>query len=53
MHKKVKNQTVKAIIRARFGEDEGAAELFKRMVDDYNSTLLAVDVDEETEGCTE
>lgn len=53
VHKKVKNQTVKAIIRARFGEDEGAAELFKRMVDDYNSTLLAVDVDEETEGCTE
>lgn len=33
VHKKVKNQTVKAIIRARFGEDEGAAELFKRMVD--------------------
>ena len=53
VHKKVKNQTVKAIIRARFGEDEGAAELFNRMVDDYNSTLLAVDVDEETEECTE
>lgn len=53
VHKKVKNQTVKAIIRGRFGEDESAAELFKRMVDDYNSTLLAVDVDEETEGCTE
>ncbi len=53
VHKKVKNQTVKAIIRARFGEDECAAELFKRMVDDYNSTLLAVDVDEETEECTE
>ena len=53
LHKKVKNQTVKTIVRARFGDDESAAELFRRMVDDYNSTLLTVDVDEETEECTE
>jgi hypothetical protein len=43
LHKKVKSQTIKAIIRARFDEDESAAELFKKMVDEYNSTLLAID----------
>ena len=54
LHKKVKNQTVRTIVRARFGDDESAAELFKKMVDDYNSTLIAVDdVNEEIEACTE
>ena len=43
LHKKIKNQTVKAIIKGRFDDDESAAELFKKMVDDYNSTLLALD----------
>lgn len=54
VHKKVKNQTIKAIIRARFDGDESAAELFKKMVEEYNSTLIPDDdIVEETEECTE
>ena len=43
VHKKVKNQTVKNIVKARFGDDDDAAELFRRMVEEYNSSLLPTD----------
>ena len=46
LHKKVKNQTVKQILRNRFEENPDEAELFKQMVEEYNSTLVT-DVDEE------
>lgn len=49
IHKKVKNQTVKNIVKARLGDDEDAAELFKRMVEEYNSSLLPIDDDSEEE----
>ena len=45
----MKNQTVKNIVKARFGDDEDAAELFKRMVEEYNSSLLPIDDDSEEE----
>ena len=35
----IKNQNVKLIVKSRF-EDESAAELFKRMVEEYNATLI-------------
>ncbi len=41
IHRKIKNQTVKNIVKMTFSEDEDKAELFKRMVDDYNNSLLA------------
>jgi len=48
IHRKIKNQTVKNIVKMTFSEDEDKAELFKRMVDEYNSSLLADnDSDEE------
>ena len=43
VHKKVKNQTVKNIVKARFGDNDDAAELFRRMVEEYNSSLLPTD----------
>jgi hypothetical protein len=39
----VKNQTVKNIVKARFGDDDDAAELFRRMVEECNSSLLPTD----------
>ena len=39
MGRKIKNQNVKLIVKNRF-EDESAAELFKRMVEEYNATLI-------------
>ena len=39
MGRKIKNQNVKLIVKSRF-EDESAAELFKRMVEEYNATLI-------------
>lgn len=47
-HKKVKNQTVKYIVAKRFEDNPDDAELFKKMVDEYNSTLVGDD-DEEKE----
>lgn len=47
IHKKVKNQTVKNIIKMTFVEDEEKAALFKRMVEEYNSSLLVEDTDED------
>jgi len=38
-HKKVKNQTVKYIVAKRFEDNPDDAELFKKMVEEYNSTL--------------
>lgn len=53
IHRKIKNQTVKNIVNVRFDEDEEKAELFKKMVDDYNSTLTEEsDIDEIIEECT-
>ena len=51
LHKKVKNQTVKNMVKARFGDEEDAAELFKKMVEEYNSSLLTTDdsIEEDTE----
>ena len=46
LHKKIKNQTVKCIIAKRFEENPDDAELFKKMVEEYNSTLLPDSVDE-------
>lgn len=46
LHKKIKNQTVKSILKNRFEENPDDAELFKKMVEEYNSTLVT-DVDEE------
>lgn len=37
--KKIKNQTVKAIVNVRFDGDEDSAELFKMRVEEYNSSL--------------
>lgn len=37
----LKNQTVRNIVKGKFGDDESAAELFKRMVEEYNATLLS------------
>ena len=49
-HKKVKNQTVKYIVAKRFEDNPDDAELFKKMVDEYNSTLVAgIDGDDEEE----
>ena len=46
LHKKVKNQTVKRILVKRFEDNPEDAELFKKMVEEYNSTLLPDTVDE-------
>lgn len=46
-HKKVKNQTVKYIVAKRFEDNPDDAELFKKMVEEYNSTLLGGGDDEE------
>ncbi len=49
-HKKVKNQTVKYIVAKRFEDNPDDAELFKKMVDEYNSTLVSgSDGDDEEE----
>ena len=40
LKKKVKNQTVKYIVAKRFEENPDDAELFKKMVEEYNSSLL-------------
>ena len=53
-HKKVKNQTVKYIVAKRFEDNPDDAELFKKMVEEYNSTLLGSgDDDEEIEETVE
>lgn len=42
VHKKIRNHTIKDIVRKRFDDNEASAELFKRMVDDYNASLLDI-----------
>lgn len=41
-HKKIRNHTIKDIVKERFDNNEVTAELFKRMVDDYNASLLDI-----------
>jgi hypothetical protein len=49
IHRKVKNQTIKNIVKMTFSEDEEKAELFIKMVEEYNSSLLVdEDIDEDT-----
>ena len=52
-HRKVKNQLVKSIEKIRYADNPEALDLFKSMVEEYNSKLLNVaeddDDDEETE----
>ena len=52
MGRKIKNQNVKLIVKNRF-EDESAAELFKRMVEEYNATLIENLAEEEEEVSTD
>lgn len=40
--KKIRNKTVKNIVRNRFDDKEESAELFLRMVNDYNASLLDI-----------
>ena len=42
VHKKIRNHTIKDIVRKRFDDNEASAGLFKRMVDDYNASLLDI-----------
>lgn len=52
MGRKIKNQNVKLIVKNRF-ENESAAELFKRMVEEYNATLIEDIAEEEEEVSTD
>lgn len=45
--KKIKNQTVKAIVNVRFDGNEDSAELFKTMVEEYNSSLKENNIDKD------
>jgi len=52
LHKKIKNQVVKNIVKVRFKDNPDDAKLFEQMVEDYNSTLpfdAVFDDDEEAE----
>jgi len=46
LHKKVKNATVKQILAKRFEDNPDDAELFKKMVEEYNASLLTDNTDE-------
>ena len=52
LHKKIKNQVVKNIVKVRFKDNPDDAKLFEQMVEEYNSTLpvdAVFDDDEEAE----
>ncbi len=49
LNKKVKNATVRCILAKRFEDNPDDAELFKRMVEEYNATLLGVSEDNDGE----
>ncbi len=44
-HSRIKNQTVKNIIRIKFSDDEDKAELLRKLVDEYNSGLITDEED--------
>ena len=46
LHKKVKNQTVKQILAKRFEDNPEDAELFMKMVEEYNSAFVTADDDD-------
>ena len=50
IHRKIRNQTVKYFLSTRFADNPDDAALFKKMVEEYNSSLLAErEVEEEAE----